>query len=222
MWDRVQSLLTTPALALDIPSRVQSVTPDGCAAAAVSELDLRGVGSVVLVLHSLSGVLAPGLAQRLDPRLKGCVFVSGVIPPPGGSFLDAFGFVSRLVLRVLFRFTPRGLEPSAEMIRAELCNDLSDQDAEQLTARYAAEWPGLYLTPAGTMPDHISTVYVRLSRDRNVTSKQQALIIARLRSPRIHTTNAGHMAMLSSPAELAKVLDAEAQNAAPGTSPGDG
>ena len=186
VWERVQALLTTPAVALDIPSRLEGATPDGCAAAVALELDRRGISEIVLVLPSLAGVLAASIAQRLGPRLKCCVFVAAVIPPPGGSFVDALGFVNRVVLRLLFRFNPTGLKPSPKMIRAELCNDLSVSDAEQLITRYAAEWPGLYLTPAGTMPDRpISTAYVRLSRDQSVTPKQQALMIARLHAPRI-------------------------------------
>ncbi len=72
--------LSTPAVALDIPGRIEGATPDSCADALVTELDREGVDSVILVLHSLAGVLAPGLAARLESRLKHIVYVAAVIP----------------------------------------------------------------------------------------------------------------------------------------------
>ena len=212
VWERVQASLQTSSLALDIPCRVAGATPDGCAAAIVSELDRRGVAEVVMVLHSLSGVLAAGLARRLGPRLKSCVFVASVIPPNGGAFVDALGFINRSILRILFRLNPRGLKPSAKMIRAAMCNDLSETDAELVIARYAAEWPGLYLTPMGGMPSGIRMEYVRLLRDQSVTLKQQGAMITHLQSPRIDSIDAGHLAMLSRPTELAQILDTEAHD----------
>ena len=58
-------------------------------------------------------------------------------------------FVQRLVLRLLFRFNPRGLKPSPAMIRQELCNDLEPSSAALLIERYAPEFPCPYLAPAG-------------------------------------------------------------------------
>jgi len=84
VWERVIKELSTPAVALDIPGRIEGATPDNCADALVAELDRKGVDSVILVLHSLAGVLAPGMAARLGSRLKHIVYVAAVIPPSGG------------------------------------------------------------------------------------------------------------------------------------------
>lgn len=210
VWQRVLDTLDVPALALDVPGRSAGVTPDSCAAELMDEIDRRDLSSVVLVLHSLAAVLAPGLAGRLGSRLTNCVFVSGIIPPEDGAFVDALPLPNRLILRVLFKLNRRGLKPSAAMIRRELCNDLSEEDAEMVVSRYEAEMPGLYLTPAGAAPEFVRCAYVKTLQDQCVSPAQQDSMIARLAQPRVHEINAGHLAMLSVPAELSTVLVGEA------------
>ena len=213
VWERVIRDLAMPTIALDVPGRTVGATPDGCATEPVAELDRRGVGSVMLVLHSLAGVLAPGLARKLGSRLTHCVFVSAVIPPPGGAFVDALGFANRLILRALFRFNPGGLKPSPKMIRRELCNDLTEQDTTAVVSRYVAETPELYLTPVGGPPAAPRCAYVKLLKDRSVLPAQQDLMIARRDNSRVHEIDAGHLAMLLAPASLAEVLMREASSA---------
>ena len=209
VWERVIQHVGRSGLALDYPGRVQGATPDRCAEAIVTELDRRRIGDVVLVLHSLAGVLTRDLAARLGHRLRGCVFLSAVVPPPGGSFVDSVGFVNGAILRILFRMKPHGLRPSPKMIERELCNDLDSADAEEVVARYAAEMPGLYLTPSGTHPIESPTTYIKLLHDRSVTPGQQQAMIARLERARVRELPAGHLAMLSMPRALGKVIGKE-------------
>lgn len=211
VWERVINQLSLPALALDVPGRVNGVTPDSCSAALVAELDRRGVGSVILALHSLSGVLAPSLAARLGSRLRHIVYVAAVIPPDGGAFVDALPFVNRLVLRLLFKLNRKGLKPSPAMIRSQLCNDLNAEDADLVVARYAAEMPGLYLSLTGAPSPRGGATYIKLLMDRSVPPSQQDSMIMRLGNPRVLEVEAGHLVMLSAPALLAKILAAETQ-----------
>lgn len=210
VWERVIRELATPAAALDVQGRRAGATPDGCAAQLVGELDRKGVESIVLVVHSLAGVLVPALAARLGSRLRNAIFMAAVVPPSGGAFVDALSLPNRLILRALFRLNRGGLKPSAAMIRRELCNDLDEQDAELVVSRYEAELPGLYLTPTGTWPSLPACAYIKLRKDRSVIPSQQDQMIARLGTHRVHEIAAGHLAMLSAPAELARVLEQEA------------
>lgn len=147
-WQPVIERLATPATAPDVPSRSTDASPDHCARELASEIERGGEDEIVLVLHSLAGVLAAPLAELLGPRLRHCVYVSAVVPPPGRAFVDALGFPNSLVLRVLFKLHRNGLKPSPAMIRQELCNDLDPDQAEQVISRYQAEFPGLYLRPS--------------------------------------------------------------------------
>ncbi len=212
IWERTIQHLGSASLTPDIPGRVAGATPAGCAEAVVRQIDDSGAGDVLLVLHSLAGVLAADLAERLGERLKATVLVSGVVPEAGATFARTMGFPARLILPLLFRFNREGLKPSAAMIRSELCNDLDEADAEMVIARYEAEMPGLYLTPVrsgATLPE---PVYVHLTADRSVTPALQERIATRTRA-RVHRVDAGHLVMLSRPQELAALIRQEVSRA---------
>lgn len=211
VWERVINELSVPTIALEVPGRRAGVTPEGCAEALAAEIDQQGIDLVVLVMHSLAGVLAPGLVARLGKRVKRLVFLSAVIPPSGGSFVDALGFVNRLILSILFKFNPQGLKPSPEMIRAELCNDLNPQDSEEMIARFTPEMPGLYLTPVGKFSPLPNATYIKLLKDQSVSPAQQNSMLARLAQPVVRELETGHMAMLSAPAALAKLIMEEVE-----------
>ncbi len=207
VWERVRAALGGRTIALDVPGRLPGATPESCASLLHDAIDAAGADGVVLVMHSLSGVLAPGLGARLGARLKRCIYVSAVVPPAGGAFVDALGFPQGLILRALFLFKRAGLKPSEAMVRRELCNDLDDRDAANVVARYEPEFPGLYVTTVGGPPSVPST-YVRLARDASVSPALQDSMIARLISPSVVDLDAGHLAMLSKPVELATILGA--------------
>ena len=99
IWDRVIEQMTSPALALAVPGREPGATPDGCATRLAADIDAAGIEDVVLVVHSLSGVLVPGIAERLGSRLRHVLYVSAVIPEAGTAFVNAIGFPAGLVLR---------------------------------------------------------------------------------------------------------------------------
>ena len=209
VWDRVARALPRRALALDVPSRVAGVTPDSCADRLMSELDARNIGSVILVLHSLAGVLAAPLVARLGSRLRHIVFVAAVIPRPGGSFVDALPLPNRFILRLLFLFHRNGLKPSPAMIRRELCNDLSASDSQLVVDRYEAEWPGLYLSPGSADRLPRSPAYIKLLRDQSVPIALQEKMTERLADARVHELDTGHLPMLAAPDALAGILDEE-------------
>lgn len=102
-WERVRSRLSVPSIAPEVPGRFVGATPEACAEQLAADIDAFTAGDVVLVAHSLCGVLVPGLAERLGSRLKHVVYVSAVIPSAGQSFLAAIGFPMGLVIRTLDR-----------------------------------------------------------------------------------------------------------------------
>lgn len=211
VWERVARRLTPPVFALDVPGRTPGATPEQASKEIEAQLDRQRVGTVVLVLHSLAGVLASSLAERLGSRLQHLIYVSAVVPSAGAAFVDALPAANGLILRLLFRFRKSGLKPSPSMIRRELCNDLSEEDTALVVARFEAEFPGLYLTRVGAPPT-VPGVYVRLLRDQSVPPQLQDAICARLPNLHIEDLDAGHLAMLSQPDRLADVLTRSVQD----------
>jgi pimeloyl-ACP methyl ester carboxylesterase len=173
------------------------------------QIDAFSADEIVLVAHSLTGVLAPGLAARLGSRLTHIVYVSAVIPAANQSFLSAIGFPMGWVMRVLFRLNPKGLRPSDAMIRDGLCNDLDSADTAAVVELYTPEFPGLYTT-AVAGPAQVRSTYVRLTADGSVSLAVQDRMIAALGTPEVAELDAGHLPMLSRPDEVAGVIDAAA------------
>ncbi len=206
VWERVEPLIAASSVSLDVPSRSRDATPTNCAKKIVEALDDRGIDRVVLVMHSLAGVLAGALADRLADRLDGCVYVSAVVPAKGSTFAKAIGFPGRLLLPLLFRLRPGGLLPSEAMIRKELCTDLKENDCRLVIERYEAEFPGLYLSRVAGPPDRRSE-YVKLLQDSSVTPVQQSRIIDRLDDPEVFEIESGHLVMLSHPEKLAESIN---------------
>ncbi|MDZ4181221.1 MAG: alpha/beta hydrolase [Coriobacteriia bacterium] len=209
VWDRVQARLAVPSLAPEVGGREVGATPDVVVDSLMRQIDGFAAGEVVLVAHSLTGVLVSGLAARLGSRLTHVVYVSAVIPKANQSFLSAMGFPMGWVMRVLFLLNPKGLRPSDAMIRDGLCNDLDSADAADVVGRYTPEFPGLYTT-AVAGPAQVRSTYVRLTQDGSVSLAVQDRMIAGLGTPEVTELEAGHLPMLSRPDEIAGVIDAAA------------
>lgn len=206
IWDRVRAHWQCESLALTYPGRQRLASPESCAEAVVAELNRLACDEIILVLHSLAGVLAGPLAMRLGRRLKRLILLSAVVPAPRRNFAQALGFPARLVLPMLFRLQSKGLKPSPGMIRSELCHDLAPEDADRIVTRYEAEFPGLYLTPPTPLPSDSPLTYIHLLQDRSVSPRVQQTMMDRLMIADRHAIDAGHLAMLSQPETLVRIL----------------
>ncbi len=102
IWERVTPLLHGPSLAVDLPGRgshpaeVRRVTLGDAVDSVVADLEAFPPGRVVLVAHSLSGILLPGVMSRLPGRIVHTVWVSAAVPVPGQAYLDSLPTGERL------------------------------------------------------------------------------------------------------------------------------
>lgn len=205
IWEDVRQALPHPSVALEVPSNRERTHPERCAQELLSHPDFPSHGHVVLVLHSLAGVLETALVRSLGDRAVHVVHVASVAPRPGCSFASTVGFPASLMLPVLFRFQPRGLLPSPAMLVNQLGNDLSDSLRAKLIARHRPEFPGLFLEPVAPTAVEIPRSYIQCTNDRCVSPKLQEKIASRL-GARLHSMDSGHMPMLSRPTEFVTIL----------------
>lgn len=219
VWQRVLPRLRHPALAVDLPGRGEPaerrrrVRLDAHVAHVVDEVQRwPDADRVVLVLHSASGVLAPGVAAALGPRLAAVVFVAATVPEPGRAWVDLQPRVVRLITRVVYRLRPGGaLSPRGETVKL-LCADLDEQATALVLARRVPEPPGLLLdrVRGGELP--VPVHVVTPTDDLALTPQAAARGAARLSSPVLHETPGGHLPMLGAPDALAALLDAIADD----------
>lgn len=222
VWDRLLPTLTRPVVAVDLPGRGdrpavgRSVTSADAITAIVQDAGRCDAERIVLVVHSFSGVLAPGVIDRLGERVAAVVHVGASVPVTGQAWVDDLTAPQRLLLRTLYRFKPDGIRSPEGQNRSSLCHDLDDDATEAVLERRVPEPPRPLLEPvlAGSFPDHVAHHYVRLTEDRSASADDQRRAIDRLPGAEVHPLASGHLPMLSRPADLAAILEDAAVAAA--------
>lgn len=213
IWERVESRLAAPALALDFPGRgdkpadITTVTLGGVVDSVVVDIEAWPTNRIVLVAHSLSGIVVPGVISRLPRRVVHVVFVSAAVARPGASYLASLPGSQKMVLRFALLTQRKGLLSPAWATRRQLCNDLDEPTTKRVVEKLTREAPRIYSDPVpGALPASMPTTYVRLTSDRALSSAVQDTMIARLHEPRVEEIAAGHLPMLGHPDELAAIL----------------
>lgn len=221
IWEDVRERLDRPSVALTVPSDRPGTNPERCATEVLSDPSFPARDPVVLVLHSLAGVLEAPLIQALGNRVLQVIHVATVAPPPGRSFASTVGFPANLVLPILFWLNPRGLKPSPAMLLRQLGQDLTDTRRSELVARHRPEQGGLFLEPVPSAEVRVPRAYLLCADDRCVSPSLQARIAKRL-GAKVHSIEAGHLPMLARPGEFVQFLSRAFEWHAASTSPGHG
>jgi pimeloyl-ACP methyl ester carboxylesterase len=219
-WDELVPRLDGEVLAVDLPGR-------GSRPAALSDIGLADFADavveeigdhedVVLVGHSLAGITLPQVTARIPGRLRHVIYVSCAVPTAG-----------RAVADVLATFGPAAAEVAAELGAASVttdgrlhddlaiamfCTGMDEPTTRSVLDRMVPEAMGPVAEPvdlAGLAAD-VPRTYVRLLRDASLTIPTQDEMIANLAPVDVVDLDAGHMAMISHPGQLASVLTAVA------------
>jgi pimeloyl-ACP methyl ester carboxylesterase len=205
VWDDVSKELNVPSLAVEYPAQVkQTFSLEDYANNALQQIDAAGFAKVVLVAHSLGGVVALRIADRLGQRLTGFVAVGAVIPKDGGSFVSALSFPRKVIMPLIIRFA--GTKPPESAIRAGLCSDLSAEQADEIVKRFAPESKAVYTDRSGVEIPDVPRMYVKLALDKEYGPALEDIMAANLGTTDIPNIVAGHLPMLSQPNALADAL----------------
>jgi pimeloyl-ACP methyl ester carboxylesterase len=212
-WQRLIPLLDGDTLAVDLPGRgarsdvdLRSVTLTDCEEAIVQDVVDADLSDVVLVAHSFAGVSVPRAMSTLGPRLRHVVFLSAVVPQDGTRVLDQIDPEVRAAVESsigdgIYHQDPAGAE-------AMLCNDLSGPDTawtlDQVIDESAAVLSEV-VDLSGLSVD-VPRTYVRLTDDHCYPPDLQERS-ARIVGGDTVFLDAGHMAMVSIPDQVAAMLN---------------
>lgn len=215
LWDPVVPHLEGPGLQVPIPGRGVSTAERRALTLGAAADEIAGAARtweperLVLVGHSLGGVLVPEVARRLSDRVAGLAFVGALVPGEDERGFDLQTPFQQVFIRLLGLVRPRGAKPPASALRKELCNDLDEATTASVVEHFepVPEAPRLYrdrVTWAG-VPD-VPRRYVQLLRDQSVPPERQARMAAAIEAEMV-TLDTGHLPRLSRPADLAAILN---------------
>ncbi|HYH48358.1 MAG TPA: alpha/beta fold hydrolase [Acidimicrobiia bacterium] len=213
-WDGLLPLLDGPAVAVDLPGRgdrraAGGATLEQFVTSVVTAVDSAPFSGVVLVGHSLAGIVVPEVARRRPDRVGHLVFVSATIPAEGRSAFSTVPWFIR-PLPYWSGKRRRATDPPPAVSRWLFANDLDEAATEQLVAQLSPESAAVGLEPISRrgLSPAIGRTYVCLSRDRAMPPRRQRRQIANLGPPcQVVTLDSGHDPFYSRPAELAGVLN---------------
>ncbi len=219
-WDELRPYLDRPSVAVDLPGRgrhpadLTTVTIGDFVASVVGDIVSAGLSDVTLVGHSLAGVTLPGVAEAAPDRIRRLVFVSCAVPPHGTAVAEVLGGFSPTVAEVAGSIGD-GLVDGAgalhpDLARAMFCNDMDEEQTQSTLARMGPESLSVIGEPVDLtgLGQPIPRTYVRLGRDASIERAGQDRMIGNIPGCEVRDLDAGHMAMISRPDELAAVLAA--------------
>jgi pimeloyl-ACP methyl ester carboxylesterase len=210
IWSDLRTYMNLPVLAAEYPNRDRPKLPRTFRLSDYTNEIVRQIESwhkvrLILVAHSIGGVIALQLAKRLGVRVAGIAGISAFFPPHRGSFLSALPFPQRLITRVTIRVA--GTKPPEKMIAKSYCNDLNESQTDEVIRRFVAESPHLYTDRCGAPIPHIPKIFIETTEDEQYTAAQQTKIAGAFGAQNLVRIPSGHLPMLSHPKEIADILN---------------
>jgi len=215
-WDPLLEHLDAPAVAVDLPGR--GSRPADLTALSIGDFAdavVEAIGDrddVVLVGHSLAGVTLPQVLGRIPDRIRHAVFVSCSVPEQGTAVFEILATFGPVAAEVVEHIGDAALTDDgrlhADLATAMFCTEMTDAQRTYTIGRMVPEAIGPVFEPVDLsgLREDIPRTYVRLLRDASLDLATQDRMIANLGDVDVVDLDAGHMAMISHPAELAAVL----------------
>ncbi|QHV99382.1 alpha/beta fold hydrolase [Spirosoma endbachense] len=168
-------------------------------------------GNVILVGHSMGGMVITATAEKIPTRIERLVYVGAFLPATGQSLLDLTSTDSTSLLGA-------GLVPSADHlllgVKAEsliniFIQDGSDAIKKSVADNYRAEPAIPFASPVIVTAANFGSVakyYVHTVQDHAIGLNLQKRMVAAAGIKNIYSLNSSHCPFLSMPTELTTIL----------------
>ena len=218
-WDPTVAELARQAtelrvLAVDLPGRATKpadLTSVGIADfvnSVVADVDDAGFSDVVVVGHSMAGLVVPGVVAKLGAtRVRELILVAAFVPPHGLSVVDTLGGPLAPLAR-----SARGMHMSSiprPFARFAFCNRMTRAQREFALARLYGEAINVIVEPVdrSDLPGDVPRTWIMTLRDRALSTRQQRFAIESLGGvDTMICVDSCHSVMISQPNWLAMRL----------------
>lgn len=207
-WAPLQEVLPWPSVAPDLPS-----DQPGLGAADYADAVELPEGELVIVGHSLGGLTAPVLAERVADRVRAVVLVCAMVPEPGRSHMDLTKADPSILPRLAAHPSRNPDGTTSWPPEAALEAMYAGVPAEVARPAVAALRPQAWtvtkeVSPLRAWPD-VPTTSVVCAADP-MAAPEASRRIARDRGFTLRELPGDHFPMLTRPRELAEIISTAA------------
>src|SRR4051812_13891745 len=179
----------------------------------VNVLEFEDLHDVVLVGHSMGGVIIPRVAEQARERIKTVVWLAAVVTNDGESLLDTVP-QSPAIARAVTLGADGTAHTDPDLILEANMQDGTPEDKAMLRARHTA-YPPHALTEKGRLSAFLAlglpTAFITAADDLTIEAPVTAMMAARLPGTRRGEVPGGHDCMITQPdAVVAALLSLEA------------
>ncbi len=210
IWKDISHPIDIPCLYLDFPGReIDSRSTKGLTIQDYSDFLCSKINNwqcdkIIIIAHSIGGVIALDALKKISPKLTGLVAISASIPKSGESFLSSFPWIGGILMKCLYRIL--GTRPPETVIRKGLCNDLSKEQADEVFRRFTPESRLIYEQKITYKLPDIPKLYIKLTNDAAFGIQLQEKAIDHLNPETVIELNSGHLPMISKPDDIIKII----------------
>jgi pimeloyl-ACP methyl ester carboxylesterase len=203
-----------PVLAVDLPGRggkpadLTALRITDFVDSAVADIEGAGLGDVVVVGHSMAGLVVPGIVAKLGAtRVREMILLAAFVPPQGLSVVDTLrGPLAPLARSA--RWVQRSSIPKA-LARYAFCNGMTREQRELTVSGLCGEAANVIFESVdrSDLPAGVPRTWIMTLRDRALSMRQQLTAIESLGGVDTMICLDGcHDVMVSDPAGLAGIL----------------
>lgn len=210
IWKDVTAQLDMPTLAVDFPNREnttntnKNLSLDDYAQNAISQVDTFNADKLVIVAHSIGGVVGLKLAEHYQDKLVGFIGISAAIPNNGGSYMSCLPLPMRLMVSIMMKLS--GTKPPKGVIAKGLCSGLTEAQTDKIVSKFTPESLKLYSGKCSAAAPDTKNLYVKLINDKAFAPSLQDKSINNMNPHKTVQMDTGHLPMLASPGELAGII----------------
>lgn len=166
---------------------------------------------VILVGHSMGGVVVSAVAEKIPAKVKKLVYIGAFLPANGQSLLDLASQDAQSLLgpALIPSADQLTLDVKHDAITSIFCQDGSDAEKQLVLDKYRVE-PAIPFTNRVTLTDanfgSVDKYYIHTLMDHAIGIDLQNKMADAVHITKTFAVNAGHSPFLTRPTEVTKIL----------------